>query len=234
MALADRDVERTAPEVRVRETRWSLTTMLTGIAFAVCFTAGMLLGRDTPDYDAADAEWTSWFDDGGNRAQQMGSAALLAIASLAFVVFLTGLCHRLRATRADNEGPTQVAWGSGLLFAGCSALAGVALNAMAVAVELGDVPIPAPDVLRAMEQLGFGMGLFAAPLFAALAVAAVSLAARPLAVLPSWLVIAGYVAAVVLIFSSLFIPLVVLPLWALVVAVWVGRHPMSVLEVTRA
>lgn len=235
MALADRDVERAEDvAVRMRETRWSRTTMLTGIAFAVCFVAGMILAGATPESDAADAEWTEWFSDSGNRVGALASMALLVIASLTFVVFLTGLCHRLRSTRADNEGPTQVAWGAGLLFAAVIALAGVTANSMSGAVELGDIPIPAPDVLRAIEQVGFGMGLVVAPLFAALAVAAASLAARPLAVLPRWLVIAGYVAAVLLIFSTLFIPLVALPLWALAVAIWVGRHPVSVLEVTRA
>ena len=91
MSLMDRDVEREDVDVRMRETRWSRTTMLTGIAFAVLFVAGMVVGRDTPDSNAVDAEWTSWFDDSGNRAMQLTSMALLVVSSLLFVVFLTGL-----------------------------------------------------------------------------------------------------------------------------------------------
>jgi len=49
MVLADRDVERAPVDVRLRETRWSRTTMLTGIAFAVCIVAGMVLAGSTPD-----------------------------------------------------------------------------------------------------------------------------------------------------------------------------------------
>jgi hypothetical protein len=232
MSLIDRDVKRGAVDVRMRETRWSRTTMLTGIAFAVLFVAGMVVGRDTPDSNAVDTEWTSWFDDSGNRAMQLTSMALLVVSSLLFVVFLTGLCHRMRTTRADNEGPTQVAWGAGLLFAGAIAVGGVTMNAVSASIELGDIPIPSAELLRVIEQLGFGMSLVAAPLFAALAVAAVSLAARPVMLLPRWLVIAGFVAAVLLVFSAMYLPLLALPLWVLAVALYVGRHPVSVLEVS--
>ena len=37
--------------------------------------------------------------------------------------------------------------------------------------------------------------------------------------LPNWLVMAGFVAAVILLFSVIFIPMALLPLWAIAVAV---------------
>src|SRR3989337_797662 len=92
MAIADRPVG--APVARGLSDRW---TMLSGIAFAVLFIVGMLLGSDTPDPDAPDAEWTAWFDDSGHRTLQVVAMFLMVLAALALVVFITGLAHRLRA-----------------------------------------------------------------------------------------------------------------------------------------
>ena len=41
--------------------------------------------------------------------------------------------------------------------------------------------------------------------------------------LPRWLVTAGFVVAVILVFSLAFIPMVVFPLWVLAIAISVGR-----------
>ena len=68
MALIDHHSE--AP-TEVRSSR--LWTMVSGIAFAVLFVAGIFLGTDTPDYDAADSEWTDWFNDSGNRWNRRSS-----------------------------------------------------------------------------------------------------------------------------------------------------------------
>jgi hypothetical protein len=198
------------------ERRW---VMITGVLFGVLFTAGMLLSGNTPDYDAEDSEWTDWFDDGGNRALQIISMFLLVLAAVSFVVFLTYLVRRLRLARAAAETPAQIAFGAGLLVALSIAIGGVAVNQMSAAIEIGDIPIPNADVLRTAEQFGFGLILVVGGLFAALTVAAVSFAARGGDVLPKWLVTAGFVAAVILIFSVAFIPLIVLPLWAILVAV---------------
>ena len=50
------------------------------------------------------------------------------------------------------------------------AIGGVALNWMAAAIEIGDVPIPDADLLRAAHRLGFGFLLVAGAFFAALTV----------------------------------------------------------------
>ena len=58
MVSVDQPVEAmpTRRTVADQSPRW---TMVAGIVFAVTFVAGMVLGRDTPDYDDPDAEWTS-------------------------------------------------------------------------------------------------------------------------------------------------------------------------------
>lgn len=200
--------------------------MLSGIAFAILFIVGVMLGSDTPEPDAPDAEWTEWFDDGGHRGLQIVSIFLMALAALALVVFITGLVHRLRAA-SPHHGAVQLAHGSGMILAAMIAIAGIAINQISGAIEFGDAPIPEADTLRIAEQLGYGILLIPGGWFAALTVAAASIAARGTGVFPNWLVTTGYVAAVILIFSFIFIPMVVLPLWVLAAAISVGRRSVA-------
>jgi hypothetical protein len=199
--------------------------MLSGLAFAVLFVAGMILGRDTPESDVDDREWTEWFSDSDNRVMQVVSMILITLAAVALVVFVTGLVERLRNPRPRSDMPAQVAYGAGMILATALAFGGVALNQMSAAIEIGDIPIPSPDVLRTAEQLGFGLILMVGGLFAALTVAAVSVAARGTGVLPSWLVTAGFVVAFILLFSLAFIPMILLPLWVIAVSIASNRNP---------
>ena len=209
-----------APSGRVIADRW---TTPSGIAFVVLFVVGLLIGSDSPNPDAPDAEWTAWFDDSGHRTLQIVGALLMVLAALAFVVFITGLVRRLRA-ETMNDGAAQVAHGGGILVAAAIAIGGIAINQISAAIEIGDIPIPSPDVLRTAEQFGYGVVLVLGGWGAALTVASASIAARGTTVLPRWLVTAGFVAAVILLFSLVFIPMVVFPLWVLAVAISVGRR----------
>jgi hypothetical protein len=197
-----------------------LWTMVSGIAFAVLFVAGILVGSDTPDYDADDNEWTDWFSDSGNRWTQIVGMILLVLSAVALVVFIATLVRMLRArpTTASIDA-AQIAYGTGLILAASTAFGAVALAQMSAAIEIGDIPVPAPDLLRTAEQLGFGLILVVGGIFAAVMVAAVSFAARGAGVLPNWLVMAGFVAAFILLFSVIFLPMAALPLWAIAVAV---------------
>ena len=198
--------------------------MLSGIVFAIAFVAGVIIGGNTPEYDAPDAEWTEWFDDGGNRALQIVSLFLMVLAALAFVVFITGLVRRVRAEPTAHDGAAQIAHGGGLILAAAVAIGGVAINQISGAIEFGDLPTPGVDILKAAEQLGYGLVLIVGGWFAALTVAAVSIAARGTTALPRWLVTAGFVASVILIFSVIWFPMVVLPLWVLAVAISIGSR----------
>ena len=198
--------------------------MLSGIAFAVLFVVGMMLGSDSPASDAPDAEWTAWFDDSGHRTLQIIGAFLMVLAALAFVVFITGVVRRLRAEATVHDGAAQVAYGAGLLLAAAIAIGGVAINQISGAIEFGDLPTPSADILRTAEQLGYGIVLIVGGWSAALTVAAATIAARRTTAFPGWLITAGFVAAVLLVFSVIFIPMAVLPLWVLAVAIAVGRR----------
>ena len=134
------------------------STLPAGIAFVVLFVVGLLIGSDSPNPDAPDAEWTAWFDDSGHRTLQIVGALLMVLAALAFVVFITGFVRRLRA-ETMNDGAAQVAHGVGIVVAAAIAIGGIAINQISAAIEIGDIPIPNPDVLRTAEQFGYGVVL---------------------------------------------------------------------------
>jgi hypothetical protein len=213
-------MNRAAADVE-RSTVWAT---ISGVAFAVLFVVGMILGRDTPAGDAADEEWLQWFDDSGNRWQQIISAVVLTLAAAALVVFVAHLIDRLAVTGVGRSVATRVAHSAGIVLAAAIAIGGVGMNYVGAGIEIGELPVPAADVTRTAEHLGFGVMLVVGGLFAALMVAAVSIAARNTGVLPGWLVTAGLVVAVLLLASVLFIPIVLLPLWVLVVAIILGRR----------
>jgi hypothetical protein len=160
-------------------------TGIAGLVFFVLFVIGWLVGGDRPDYDAPDAEWTSWFEDDDNRIGSIAAMFTLALSAMAFVPFLTGVLRRVRAV-TDAEGLPMIALGAGLIFSATTIVAAVAVHQVAAAIEFGgDYPVPGADVLRQAEQLGFGIGLLGGGWAAALCVAAISWAARGTVSLPA-------------------------------------------------
>lgn len=205
---------------------WPTVVNAAGVAFAVLFAVGMLMSS-TPDYDAPDEEWTAWFDDGGNRTMQIVSMFLLVLASMAFLVFLAGLVRALRARTTVDDPWVTVVFGAGLMLSAATAIAGIALNQVSAAVTFGgsNYPIPGGDVLRQSEQLGFGVALLMGGWSAALMIATASYVAGRTGAFPRWLVIGGYVSAVLLIVSVFFIPMLLLVLWVIAVSILLPTEP---------
>ena len=189
---------------------------IAGILFVPLFIAGMVLSAPgVPDSDEPIEEWVEWVNDGGKQAAAFISVYLLALAAIAFVIFSLGLVRRIR----DGGSERNVAAGSvlGLSVLGSVLLVagGVALNAGVVAY-LFDDNLPDPtDVVVFVQAMSIGYGtiLVGAALAFAAAIAISTAALR--AVTPTWFTIAGYVAAVILLASVIFIPIVLLPLWVL-------------------
>lgn len=203
----------------------SPVTTVAGLAFAILFVLGYIIST-TPDYSAPDEEWTSWFEDGGNRTLQLISLFALVAASLCFLVFLAGLVRRLGGLRSDDPW-MLVLVAAGIVFVAATAIAAVGLNQVSGAITFGDgpdeYPIPSADVLRQSEQFGFGVGLIAGGWAAAFTVLAASLLGRRTRGFPTWLATAGFVVSAVLLASAFFLPLLVLVAWTIAVSVSTRR-----------
>lgn len=195
-------------------------TGIAGIAAAVLAAASLLTSGNTPEYTAPDAEWISWYQDSGNTRMAVFSLFLMMFAVVALVGFVGGLAQRMRndSDRADALQVVTVA--GGVVLAIAWLVGGILLGAAAGAIEFTDFQVPQADVLQMSEQLGYAVLLLGTGVGAFLLLGGTSLVARRSAMLPTWLAIAGLVAAfILLVASAVFLPIVLLPLWLIAVSI---------------
>lgn len=187
-----------------------------GLAFVLLFVVGWNLVSFTWEDSANDQEVVDWYASGGNRVRQLVGAYITTMAALAFLVFGTGLSRLIPRPSVAQLVRSLTQLFTALLVAGTAAIVSAAAS-----VEIPGFPEPTdPELLRTVESIGFGMVLLGGLMAAGGAVLVSSYGLRSAGVIPSWLVVAGYVAGAVLIVAGvLFIPALLLVLWALAVAV---------------
>jgi hypothetical protein len=206
----------------VRDTRSGLRWGgIAAIVFAVLFVVGFLFVSDTPEGDESNLEWLRYYADSDNRRMIIIGAIVLALAALAFLVFLGVLRERLRNAGAGLEWIGTTAFASGLLFVAMLAVATLGTASVSASVEFGDAPVVRDaDVLRTFESLGIGALVLFGAAAAGLLIITTSVVAGRAALLPRWLVVVGYIVGVIVLLGGLFfIPLVLFVLWMLVVGI---------------
>ncbi len=187
--------------------------------------AEALLGA-TPNNDAGDAKWRAWFEDSGHRAQQITGMYLTVAAGLLLVAFMVVLLRHAHAGGA-NDLATSLAGAFGVILATIVVASGVMQAAVSAAVTFAPnkFPVPSADIERVLAQVGTGTFLVGGGLTAAAFVYTTSLSLRHSTMVPGWLVATGYTASVLLLASFAFLPLALLPLWALAVGIAMVARP---------
>ena len=142
---------------------------LSGIVFAVLFLVGWFAsGALTPDYGAADEDWTNWADD--NQWRSRISAFSMLLAGFVFLHFAATIRSALGAPEsADRASPylARVAFAGGVT--------GMAGMTMAIVMTAGATTEGAdsnPEVSRAVMTASGGPFLLSAMGFAAFLLAA--------------------------------------------------------------
>ena len=189
---------------------------ISGIFFVALFLISfMTLG--TPDPDAGNREWTSYWEDSGNRVSGMTASIAMMLAAITFLWLVAALRRRL--TPAIG---TDAFYASGIAAGGLMFVAGLGAGMIPVGYALADVPIPDDaDVIRLVDglyyatlflPLPYALAGFLIPLFFAL---------RGEFLLPRWLEYAtGVVGVVCLTGPLLFVaPHALFMLWILAVSV---------------
>ena len=197
-----------------RSDRWA---PYTGGVFVVLLVLGILL-LGTPEGDAPDEEWLAHFSDSGNRTQAIVATYLTVVAGLSFLCFTVGLSRRIE--RPDEPGLARLALGAGTVYAALVAVAGVVGGLPALAHSVGGMPlIEDADLIRMTDALYFAIllipGLLTAGVFAAAACRGAALAFA----LPRWVIISGYVVAVLAVAGALAFPMALWLAWVLVASV---------------
>jgi hypothetical protein len=205
-----------------RDQRWPA---IAGIVFVPLFVIGWLVSTGgVPDYDAPLAEWVDWTTDSGSGAMALLSAYLLIFAAIAFVVFAAGLVRGIRDAQGDGSLTASIVLGLSILGSALLASGGVAVNTGPIQRLLDDsVPDPTDiQVFIQIQSLGFGLALVGSALSVAAVIAIASASLR--ATVPRWFTMIGYVAAVVMLGSVMFLPMVVFPVWVLIASILMLRR----------
>ena len=195
----------------------------TGIAFVVTFVAGFFLVAQVPAYDAPDADWVAWVEE--DNVQTTIGTLLLTAAGLLLVAFVTSLASVVRGPGAGDGDPiVGVIRGVGTTAGVTLVVAALVGGAMSAGVTFApEFDAPGAELIRSLDQLSIGLVLVGTGWSMAVTVALASWAGRSSATLPGWLTTAGLVAGALLLLSPMFVPIVLVPLWALVTGIVVLR-----------
>src|SRR4051794_39583420 len=195
------------------------TPRAAGLAFAALFIASVLLLRNHPAGDSTAAEIRDFC-----VGQNAGRIALVGVylapfAGIAFLWFIA-VIRNLIGDREDRFFAT-VFLGSGLLFVAMLFISAGAGGALMAAVKFQHEPVPSPDTVVTIRSLAFGFLFVYAMRMAAVFMIVVSTIGMRLGIVPRWLVVGGYAAALVLILNVSYIELLILvfPAWVAAVSV---------------
>ncbi len=187
---------------------------LAGVGFALLLFFSVFIVD--PLRQATDLELVTWWSDSGKLRDTVISSYMFLLAAPLFLVFLAGLCRRLRSAGDTAADWTGLVFGSGVAFAALLAVTAMSRGVLAQSIRFSDEPIPGPDTLRyatALSQAAFGLG--AVP-FAAVTIAVASAIVVRTGVLARWLgwlglvVTAGSLVLMGLLAGGFAIPLIVI------------------------
>jgi hypothetical protein len=195
--------------------RWA---PLGGVIFVVLLIIGLVLIGDHPDPDALDGEIKDYLGDSGMHRNNIIGAYLWVLAGIALLWFLTHLRGVLREAEGAPGTLSNLGFASGLVFTVLLMAGGATIAAVAGAIEFRDAPITETDLVRTLPQMGYAMILLGGGFAAVVLVLTTSIISLQTGVLPQWLAWGGILAAIVLLFSVILLPMLALLIWVLAVS----------------
>jgi hypothetical protein len=190
---------------------------IAGLVFSVLLGTVLVLVRVSVPSDANDAG--TWLTDAGRRAGVKIALSLVPFAGIAFLWFVGVIRDRIGPV--EDRFFATVFLGSGLLFIAMLFVAAAVAGGLLAdpAVQAGHVP--APELWGLERRLTFTLlNVYAIRMGGVFILSTTTIGVRT-AIIPRWLVVVGYVAAVVLLFGvgiSTWVNLV-LPAWAFVLSI---------------
>lgn len=190
-----------------------------GIAFAILFFFGMTLLSSVPDIGSSAAKINAYYASSSHRTTLFIGVYLLALAGVCFLGFLGHLYRTLAAADPERGGLAATALAAGGVFVALLLTAGALFGATATAMLAGGTPQPSAEVAGMLPQIAATIllipGMFAA---IAMLVAGGVIALRTDA-LPAWYAWFSFIASVILLGGVVFMPMMALPIWALVTSI---------------
>jgi hypothetical protein len=213
--------------------RRDLWTPLAGFAAALTFVVGVANVANSPDSDDSNAKVLAWYAKHSHRVGVIVGVFVLMFFGLFLLWFAAGLRERLRAAEGPGGRLANVSFAGAILCVGLIWVGAFALAAVPAGISLGGEPaVTSADVARFVPQLGFG-AILVGGMFGAIAlIEAASIVIYRTGVLPRWLAWLGFLCAVALLFGSVFLPIIALPIWLIATGVVLLRLPTTEAEPT--
>jgi hypothetical protein len=194
---------------------------LSGIVFAGLFVVAMVLVVQAPKLGDPDSVYAAFYARGGEALATLG-LYVVPFAGIALLWHLSATRAMFHAMPRELS-PVQ-AWlqmAAGLLFLCMMFVGSAAVGAVALLGAFRVNPLPAPDVARALASVGYGLLFIFGVRVAGMYMITTIAMARSAGLMPTWLALIGYLAAVFLLVSTTYHPavLLVFPAWVVVVSV---------------
>jgi hypothetical protein len=189
---------------------WVVPT--SAVLFAVLFVVGLITVGGAPDTEnKTAAEIMKTFRD--EKGGAVLSAYFLVLAGMFFLPVAWAMVRRVAA--GLTELAESLARTAAVLFVGLLFVASTVFASLAGAVVFGGMDDPPVLLVRYIPQIGFGLLLIAGALSAGLFLMIVGRAGQVSGAIPGWFVALTFVAAVAMLGGVAFIPMALLPMWAL-------------------
>src|SRR3954469_13556361 len=226
---AAHDVDRVSRVVSdyARKAGWS------GVIFALLLIAALVLLYQGPGLGASDADYTTFYQNGGAGTVTTVGLYLVPFAGIACLWHMTATRTLLQVRRPESwaEVPHWLHLAASVIFV-CMLFAGsAAAGAVALLTRYSDAPLPGPDIARALSSVGYTLVFVFGVRAAGMYIITTTGLARTAGVLPGPVALISYLVATFLLVSTTFHPaiLLVFPAWVLMVSiVLLVRRPTGV------
>jgi hypothetical protein len=197
-----------------------------GIAYIVLFVASMFVSNPPAD-TASDRTWIARYTGHSEQVRHLATAFLLLLAGLALMTFFVALWRRIAEVRPAQP-PSRVPIAAAATAAALIGAGGMVMGYISGGEIIGHYPLPAADLLRMSNDLGFALAGVAGSWAAAVAVATLSFQGHSVGIFGAKMRAAGVITAIALLASILFVPIVALFAWVLAAAIILIRKPAAV------
>ena len=211
-----RDVPATAGTPPDAAVGYARSTGLLGVTFAVLLAVGMILLNRTPKLSASDADYTAFYGGGGQTVLITVGLYLVPFAGIAFLWHMTAVRLLVRAlTPAPSAIPYGLQIVSGGLFVALLFSGSAAAGAVALLQDLGDGPVPGPDVGRSLSGVGYALVFVYAVRMAGMYAITTTTLLQHAGLLPRWVALLSYLMAAAMLVTTTLHPalLLVFPGW---------------------
>jgi hypothetical protein len=201
---------------------------LYGVSFVALFTLALtvLLGQLFGAFAESAESFTPYFDTTLERLQHGLGAYLLVASGLAFLGFaVRATAGLVEASGANTE--VQMASFVAAVFASLVGVAAAALATVSLSIGFGQITGDPGirDGEELLPQLGYVVLAVPAAVSAAFSIWLLARLGSQTAKWPRWVTTAGYVVAVLQLFSFYSLPLFLLPLWVLAASISFRESP---------